>query len=341
VYWPYAYSDVFYYSFWPRAYAPGYWAYAYDDFFDGIFFPYGAPYTEYAYAGPYGAAPRGRSTSGSTSDVPGEVGKSVQRLCSQPANGVMAWPFDRISKAVDPTDDQQALLKELRHAADEAADRFKQACPEHVPQTPVGRLDAMTERLQATLDAVKLVRPPLDRFYQSLSDEQKARFNNIGPNLGRKQPKANDAATQAQAGCGGEKAGITAVPIERIEDEVNPTQEQGNRLDKLNTALEQAADTLQQACPDYIPRTPVGRLEVMQKRLEAMLAAAKTVRPALEDFYASLDSEQKARFNRLRPDEKDKEKRTERKPDHKSARHVPHVPHARTVLRHLMHEFLR
>ena len=43
VYWPYAYTDVFHYTFWPEAYEPGYWAYVYDDFFDGVFFPDGAP----------------------------------------------------------------------------------------------------------------------------------------------------------------------------------------------------------------------------------------------------------------------------------------------------------
>jgi hypothetical protein len=37
----------------------------------------------------------------------------------------------------------------------------------------------------------------------------------------------------------------------------------------------------------------------MQKRLEAMIEAANTLRPALADFYASLNAEQKARFNRL------------------------------------------
>jgi hypothetical protein len=43
----------------------------------------------------------------------------------------------------------------------------------------------------------------------------------------------------------------------------------------------------------------VGRLEVMQKRLEAMIEAANSVRPALDDFYAALGDEQKAKLNRL------------------------------------------
>jgi LTXXQ motif family protein len=37
----------------------------------------------------------------------------------------------------------------------------------------------MEKRLDATLDAVKTVRPPLAKFYDSLSDEQKARFNSL------------------------------------------------------------------------------------------------------------------------------------------------------------------
>ena len=37
----------------------------------------------------------------------------------------------------------------------------------------------------------------------------------------------------------------------------------------------------------------------MEKRLDALLQAARTVQPALSDFYASLSNEQKAQFNTL------------------------------------------
>jgi hypothetical protein len=40
-------------------------------------------------------------------------------------------------------------------------------------------------------------------------------------------------------------------------------------------------------------------LAAMEMRLQAMLEAANTVKPALDDFYGSLTSEQKARFNRI------------------------------------------
>lgn len=299
VYWPYAYNDLFFYTFWPYAYEDGFWAYAYDDFFDGIFFPYGSPYSSYTYVGPYDGVTTGRRTSRTSAraSVPGQVSQKMQQLCSQAGSGVTAWPFDRIEKSVDPTSEQRELLEDLRRAAAEAADRFKAACPEHIPLTPTGRLQAMTERLQATLDAVKLVRPPLEKFYQTLSDEQQARFNAIGPTIGKNRRQA--AQDDAKADCGGDKTGLTAVPIERIEDAINPTGEQTARLEKLSAAIETSVLILEKACPDYVPQTPVGRLEAMQQRLEGMIEAANTLRPPLKDFYASLNSEQKARFNQL------------------------------------------
>jgi hypothetical protein len=48
-----------------------------------------------------------------------------------------------------------------------------------------------------------------------------------------------------------------------------------------------------------VPITPPGRLAAMEKRLQAMVDAAKTVKPALDGFYASLSNEQKARFDRI------------------------------------------
>ena len=50
-----------------------------------------------------------------------------------------------------------------------------------MPQTPAAQLDAVKTRLTAMVEAMKTVRPPLEAFYASLSDEQKARFNTMGP----------------------------------------------------------------------------------------------------------------------------------------------------------------
>jgi hypothetical protein len=63
-----------------------------------------------------------------------------------------------------------------------------------VPQTPVARLDAVKKRLQAMVDAMNTVRPKLHAFYASLSDEQKARFNTMGP------PPRSASSTPEQKG---------------------------------------------------------------------------------------------------------------------------------------------
>lgn len=44
-----------------------------------------------------------------------------------------------------------------------------------------------------------------------------------------------------------------------------------------------------------------GRMEAVQKRLEALLVAIKIVRPALVTFYRFLNDEQKARCNLMAP----------------------------------------
>jgi hypothetical protein len=52
----------------------------------------------------------------------------------------------------------------------------RSACSTERPITPPGRLAAAEKRLQAMLDAVKIVRPAMDAFYATLTEEQKARL---------------------------------------------------------------------------------------------------------------------------------------------------------------------
>ena len=64
----------------------------------------------------------------------------------------------------------------LKAASVKAVDIMQKACPTELPSTPTGRLAAMRSRVDAMLKAVEVVRPALDQFYQSLSDEQRERF---------------------------------------------------------------------------------------------------------------------------------------------------------------------
>jgi hypothetical protein len=292
VFWPYAYSDIFDYTFWSYAYEPGYWAYAYDDFVDTVFWGNDSPYSAYASINPYDYPQGGGFRARQRSSV---SARTLQQLCGTPDKGVTAWPLADIARAVRPTPEQRALLDELKAAAANAAGVFKDSCAETYALTPAGRLRAMMNRISATLEAVKIVRPALENFYNSLSDEQQARFNALGPNVG-------DRSAQQQAnaeGCGDPKSGLTQLPIQRIEAVLHPAGKQKEALDRLSEATAKGVEGLQAACPNDVPLTPVGRLEAMQHRLEAMQTAAKLVEPALDEFYATLSSEQKARFNTL------------------------------------------
>lgn len=293
VFWPYAYSDIFDYTFWSYAYEPGYWAYAYDDFVDTVFWGNGSPYSAYASTSPYDYPQAGGGRARPRASVSPQT---LQQLCGTPDKGVTAWPLADIAKAVQPTPEQRALLDELKIAAAEAAGVFKDSCAETYALTPPGRLRAMMNRISATLEAVKIVRPALEKFYNSLSDEQQARFNALGPNVGDRSSQQQEASSES---CGDPKSGLAQLPIERINAVVRPAGKQKDALERLDEATKQAVAALQAVCPDSVPLTPVGRLEAMGDRLQAMLAAAKLVQPALDEFYATLSSEQKARFNTL------------------------------------------
>jgi hypothetical protein len=286
VFWPYAYSDIFDYAFWPYGYDDGFWDYAYDDFVDGLFWGQYGPPADYAYAPPATARV---SYAG------------VQELCKQPGTGITAWPFAEIQRKVGLNDEQKPLLGDVRKAAADAAATFKASCPAEntFPLTPPGRLTAMTGRLQATLDAVKVVQPALDKFYNSLSDEQKERFNALGPKRVANNAETAAALPRDSKSCSEAKPGLANLPIEKIEDVVKPTGAQEDGLKQLQDATAKAVSLLQAACPEDTPLTPPGRLTAMEKRLQAMIDAANTVRPALDSFYASLSNEQKARFDRI------------------------------------------
>jgi hypothetical protein len=301
VFWPYAYSDIFQYTFWPNGYDPGFWAYAYDDFVDTVFWGPSSPYTAYARLAPAeDQQSDGATTTSRARERSSESQEALKQLCSEPEKGITAWPIDSIEQAVQPTPAQRILLDELKRAGAKAADAFKESCGETAAMTPPGRLRAMTSRVNATLEAVRIVRPALEKFYGSLSDEQQARFNALGPSIDeRAQQQPQQEANAPSDTCGDPKTSLTQLPIERIEAVTRPAGTQKDALDRLSAATEKAVQGLQAACPDDAPLTPVGRMEAMEKRLDAMMQAARLVQPALDEFYATLSSEQKARFNTL------------------------------------------
>jgi hypothetical protein len=90
-----------------------------------------------------------------------------------------------IDHKVKPTDAQKAAYEDLKTATRAAAEKMKAGCPQVASadapkdrpmpaQSPIEQLDRAQARLEASLDAIKTVRPAAEKFYASLSDEQKA-----------------------------------------------------------------------------------------------------------------------------------------------------------------------
>ena len=84
--------------------------------------------------------------------------------------------IERIERATQPTAEQKPKFDALKEASTKAAGIVKAACPTEPSFTPTGRLAAAEKRLTAMLEAVRTVRPAMDAYYGSLTDEQKARL---------------------------------------------------------------------------------------------------------------------------------------------------------------------
>jgi LTXXQ motif family protein len=101
--------------------------------------------------------------------------------CGPGSEGMSAHLLDRLERITRPSEAQRAAFDKLKEAAGAAVDIARAGCPAEQPVTPPGRLAAAEKRLEALLQAVKTVRPAMDEFYGSLSEEQKARLYLAAP----------------------------------------------------------------------------------------------------------------------------------------------------------------
>src|SRR5262249_42088524 len=103
------------------------------------------------------------------------------RMCAVVGVMFLRTHFVRKSAASDMTTlldaTVQQLCPPLSNNLRRASDVIKSSCPSSVPLTPIGRLDASEHRLDATIKAIQIIRSPLERFYEALSDEQRQRFD--------------------------------------------------------------------------------------------------------------------------------------------------------------------
>jgi hypothetical protein len=110
--------------------------------------------------------------------------------------------------------------------------------------------------------------------------------------LGPAMPRAGTA----DLSCGAGPAGLGSWSADVIEQALSLDDSQHAKFNDLKAASQRAIQYLTESCPKSDAASPTGRVEVQERRLSAMLEAVRTVRLALDDFYATLSDEQKARL---------------------------------------------
>jgi len=294
VFWPYLFGDYVSYTFWPEVYSEPFWAYGPNSILWGALWPYGG-YGEESSAGEGGAYQGGNQSTPSIGSQPAGPGGSEQvaAVCGGFAPGVLDFPVAQLEEIIQPTPGQREALDELKAAFANAAGVLQAACPKQTPLTPVARLDAMEQRLEAMQQALTVIRGPLEKLYSLLSEAQIRRLENAAAKPDKKESSPSMNLTEL---CSSE-SGLTSVPADEIARVITLTDEQRFDLDKLKQASAKAAEELRASCPAEVPPMVEARLRDAHRRIASLIQAIEIIRPAMASFYASLSDQQKAAFN--------------------------------------------
>jgi hypothetical protein len=246
------------------------------------------------------------------------------RDCERQATELKYFPADEIARSGALNDTQANALSDALHTADEVSVSLARTCPRDVPADPVGRLDAVEHGIDSVEAALDDLQPALKALYGSLADDQKARLvrrfagldtsrSGVAETSGsadgvvesgtRRRSRRTatyfppSPAPQIHWNCEEWQAELRAWPVERVERLIAVGPRQRAAFYELAAAIQRAADTLADACPQYASLTPIGRIDDLKKKLEAVRQSVAAIRPALGRFYEALDSSQRSRFN--------------------------------------------
>jgi hypothetical protein len=276
LFWPFALYDIYGYAFWGDG--MGFWGYGYRDIYAAIFTPYDEDELSR-----YVSPPQGRKF---------RRFPSLERVCSDHAGELSSLPIEQIRQTMRLSEEQHAMLDDLRKASVEAAQTIHAACPTEAASTPSGRLAAMQRRLEAMKSAIARLRTPFEEFNESLDDDQKAELAALNDQRAPFAPKvpAAQSCTPPEA---------LPWPAAEIEAKLHLSEAQREQLGAVSRMTAFAKNTLNFDCQPDDNLTPPDRLATADTRLDAMLDAIKQVAPALDDFLATLSEEQKAQFETI------------------------------------------
>ena len=100
----------------------------------------------------------------------------VRSLCAQWAANLRTWPVRQIDARMQLSDPKRAALYELTAAIFRSAGDLVEACPVGNPITPVSRIDARQNELQALRQDLEAIRPSAAVFESALNEVQRKRL---------------------------------------------------------------------------------------------------------------------------------------------------------------------
>jgi len=263
LFWPQLGDDLFDYVLWPSGSDDHFWAQGYNDIVMGALRPQSRPGTRAVTAPAQTTGAAATTPAACASEQGGETADSV---------------ISRIESTIQPTDAQRGALNDLHTAAQRAFAYIDKACPKAGPSTPTTRLDAMEDRIWAARQALLVTRAPLEKLYDALTDEQKARLN--GPS----------AQTETRgAGCNESSPDLARM----LQGRGRPNPQQRAGLEALRKTSDGLAKLLASSCPATLPATPIGRLDAADRRLNSMLYAVVTLRAPLDAMASAPGAQQR------------------------------------------------
>ena len=276
LFWPFAYYDIYDYAVWGDG--MGFWGYGYRDIYAAIFTPYDEDELTRYLSSSHGRRFR---------RLP-----SLARICGDDVSELAPLPVEQIRQTMRLSEEQRGMLDELVKASVEGEKTVRASCPTEVQPTPSARLATMQQRLEAMKSAIASIRTPFEVFYESLDDDQKSELTALNDQRAPFAPKVPAAQSCTPPD-------VLPWPAADIEAKLHLNDTQREELGALSRMDALARNTLNFDCQPDENLTPPDRLATADVRLDAMLDAIKWVRPALDDFFATLSDEQKTQFDMI------------------------------------------
>lgn len=97
--------------------------------------------------------------------------------------------------------------------------------------------------------------------------------------------------------CKSGSAGFSEWRFERLDEILQPTDAQRVKFEDYKSASKKARETMRAACPTEVPNSMVTHMQAMEKLTDAKASAIKSVLPSLQEFYSTLNADQKLKLD--------------------------------------------